>query len=177
MSDPNRDGTGSFDGLKPPTFDYSVTATGQITAHLKPTFEFGIAFDKMWDVNGDAKVAVVADGWTRVMVAAGKSSQGDCPFTYGIDVGADLYATVEAPRAFGWEPRKTPIASVNPVSAKPGGTCPQIEKRSISLEDDFSSAFTHAHPRSLPENDTVGHRLVKRGNIVGKHLFPKSAQF
>ena len=168
LSDPDRDGTGSFDGLKPPTFDYSVLATGQITAHLKPTFEFGIAFDKMWDVNGDAKVAIVADGWTRLMAAAGTSSQSSCPFTYGIDLGADLYATVEAPSAFGWQPRRTPIASVDPVSAKPGGTCPQIEKRS----DD--SAYLPSHEvfsRSLSRNDTIGHRPVKRGEVVGKHPF------
>lgn len=88
----------------------------------------------MWDV-GDAKVAVVADGWARLMAAAVVSSQGNCPFTYGIDVGADLYATVEAPEAFGWKPAQFPIAAVKPVAAKKGGTCPHIEKRSLGAVD------------------------------------------
>lgn len=104
LSAPDRDGTGSFDGLSQPTFDYLVTATGQVKAHLKPTFEFVIIFDKMWNV-GSAKVDVVADGWVRLTAAAGVSSSGNCPFTYGIDVGADLFATVSAPSAFGWAPR------------------------------------------------------------------------
>ena len=172
LSNPDRDGTGDFDGLKQPTFDYSVTAKGEITAHLKPTFEFGIVFDKMWNV-GDAKVAVVADGWTRLMAAAGISSQGNCPFTYGIDLGADLYATVEAPKAFGWNPTRFPIAAVSPVAAKKGGTCPQMEKRSLGAVDDTTDLpVVEVFPRSLVDvrsvNDSTGHQWTKRGEVFGK---------
>ena len=171
LSDPDRDGTGSFDGLKQPTFDYSVTATGEITAHLKPTFEFGIVFDKMWKVD-DAKVAVVADGWARLMAAAGVSSQGNCPFTYGIDLGADLYATVEAPKAFGWKPIRFPIAAVKPVAAKKGGTCPQIERRGLGATD-YVDDLPHVevYPRYLVDvdntNHSEGHQNTKRGEVVG----------
>ncbi len=172
LSDPNRDGTGNFEGLKQPSFDFSVTARGEITAHLKPTFEFGIVFDKMWKVD-DAKVAVVADGWVRLMAAAGVSSQGNCPFTYGIDLGADLYATVEAPKAFGWKPSRFPIAAVNPVAAKKGGTCPQIGKRgldALNYVEDLS--LVEVPPRYLAGgqsiNDSIGHQWGKRGEVFGK---------
>ena len=162
--------------MKQPTFDYSVTAAGEITAHLKPTFEFGIVFDKMWKV-GDAKVSVVADGWTRLMAAAAVSSQGNCPFTYGVDLGADLYATVDAPAAFGWKPTKFPIAAVKPVSVKPGGTCPEkVEKRSLEafhLVDD--ATYDEVMLRSLTDidenNRTSGHQWRKRVDVVGKFAF------
>ena len=174
LSDPNRDGTGDFQGLQQPTFDYSVTAQGEITAHLKPTFEFGIVFDKMWDV-GDAKVAVVADGWTRLTAAAGISSKGNCPFTYGIDLGADLYATVEAPATFEWEPIKYPIASVKPVAAKEGGTCPQAEKRSIGATDYVDTLpLVEVSRRTLGgmgwSNGSHRHHWEKRGDVVGMML-------
>ena len=176
LSNPDRDGTGDFQGLQQPSFDYSVTAQGEITAHLKPTFEFGIVFDKMWNV-GDAKVAVVADGWARLMAAAGVSSQASCPFTYGIDLGADLYATVEAPEAFGWTPTHFPIAAAKPVAAKKGGTCPQMEKRSLGAVDHVDELpFVEISPRYLAgievANESIGHRWGKRAEAFGK-LFPR----
>ena len=172
LSNPDRDGTGDFDGLKQPTFDYSVSAKGEITVHLKPTFEFGIVFDKMWNV-GDAKVAVVADGWSRLMAAAGISSQGNCPFTYGIDLGADLYATVEAPQAFGWTPTRLPIAAVSPVAAKKGGTCPQKEKRALGLRGSIADLpLVEVLPRSFAgvkgTNDSALHQWAKRSGVFGK---------
>ena len=181
LSDPNRDGTGDFQGLKQPSFDYSVIAKGEITAHLKPTFEFGIVFDKMWNVGGDAKVSVVADGWTRLMAAAGVSSQGNCPFTYGIDLGADLYATVEAPAAFGWKPTRFPIAAVKPVAAKKGGTCPQIESRSLGAVDYLDDLpLVDVSPQYLAgsesTNESNGHQWGKRGELVGES-FPTMTIF
>ncbi|KAL9030617.1 MAG: hypothetical protein Q9196_001284 [Gyalolechia fulgens] len=173
LSDPNRDGTGSFEGLMQPTFDYSVTASGEITAHLKPTFEFGIVFDKIWKVDA-AKVDVVADGWVRVKAEAGLSSSGNCPFTYGIDVGADLYASVSAPKQFGWTPRTFPIASLPAKAAKEGGTCPTKQKRDILYD-------AWLEPRMLPEpagNASSHHALAKRAAVVGPLLtLPKSSFF
>ncbi|KAL9131782.1 MAG: hypothetical protein Q9217_000387 [Psora testacea] len=155
-----------------PSFDCSVTAKSEITAHLKPTFEFGIVFDRMWNV-GDANVAVVADGWARLMAAAGLSSQGNCPFTYGIDLCADLYATVEAPEAFGWKPTRFPIAAVKPVAAKKGGTCPQIEKRSLGAADYVEDllSLVEVSPR-------IGHQWEKRGEVFGPLIkLPPSCVF
>ncbi|KAL8730716.1 MAG: hypothetical protein Q9166_003908 [cf. Caloplaca sp. 2 TL-2023] len=171
LSTPNRDGTGSFEGIKQPTFDYSVTATGQMTAHLKPTFEFGIVFDKMWKVDS-AKADVVADGWVRLKAAAGVSSSGNCPFTYGIDVGADLFASVSAPKAFGWAPRSFPIASLPAKAAKKGGTCPTKQKRDV-YEVLLGSAMV---PRAI--GNLSEHALVKRAPVVGPLLsLPKSCFF
>lgn len=172
LSDPNRDGTGSFEGIKQPTFDYAVTATGQITAHLKPTFEFGIVFDKMWKVDS-AKVDVVADGWVRVKAAAAASSTGNCPFTYGIDVGADLVATVSAPQAFGWAPRSFPIASLPAKAAKIGGTCPTMQKR--GWYDDLLGP--PLEPRTVG-NVSERALIAKRAPVVGPLLaLPKSCFF
>ena len=171
LSSPNRDGTGSFQGIKQPTFDYAVTATGQITAHLKPTFEFGIVFDKMWKVDS-AKVDVVADGWVRVKAAAGVSSSGNCPFTYGIDVGADLFASVSAPKAFGWAPRSFPIASLPAKAAKEGGTCPTKQKR------DVYDILLGPTVEAEANGNASEHALTKRAAVVGPLLtLPKSCFF
>ena len=171
LSAPDRDGTGSFEGLSQPTFDYSVTATGQVTADLKPTFEFGIIFDKMWHV-GSAKVDVVADDWVRLKAAAGVSSSGNCSFTYGIDVGADLFATVSAPSAFGWAPRSCPIAALPAKAAKEGGTCPTKQRRSI-YEALLEPTTQYGAIRNRSE-----HALVKRAAVVGPLLtLPKSCFF
>lgn len=164
LSPPDRSGTGSFDGIKQPTFDYSVTATGQITAHLKPTFEFGIKFDPMWKVDS-AGVDVVADGWARIMASAGVSSTGNCPFTYGIDVGADLYAVVIAPSAFGWSPTKFPIAPIPAKAAKEGGTCPTSQKRSVYEHTPWS-----ATPYIDAGYNNSEHTLQKRAGTYGPLL-------
>lgn len=171
LSNPNRDGTGSFQGIQQPTFDYSVTAAGRITAHLKPTFEFGVVFDKIWKVD-PARVAVVADGWLRLNAVAGVSSDGNCPFTYGIDVGADLFATVEAPSTFKWVPRKFPIASVPAKAVKKGGTCPTKQKRDV-----YDALLG---PPLLPRDSANAsmHLLAKRAPVVGPLLtLPKYCFF
>lgn len=174
LSSPSREGTGSFDGLQQPTFDYSIMATGTMTAHLKPTFEFGIVFDKMWNV-GAAKVDVVADGWVQVQMAAGKSSDGNCPFTYGIFVGADLYASVEAPTAFGWPKKTFPLASVPAKAAKEGGTCPTGSTPARrSIDEDYSSL-------SWPEIENMANntaaKLTKRGGTYGPLLTLPSSEY
>lgn len=163
LDEPSRDGTG-LQGVKQPTFDYSVTTTGHITAHLKPTFEFGIAFDKMWNV-GDAKVDIVADGWVRLTAAAGISSSGNCPFTYGLDVGADLYARAEAPSTFGWSPKSFPIAAVPAKTLKEGGSCPLSERRSIGYLE--PGEMSHYAGIGYVEAGNASHHLVKRGPTVG----------
>lgn len=170
LDEPSRDGTG-LQGVKQPTFDYSVTATGHITAHLKPTFEFGIVFDKIWNV-GDAKVDIIADGWVRLTAAAGVSSSGNCPFTYGLDVGADLYARAEAPSAFGWNPKSFPIAAAPAKTLKEGGSCPVSERRSIGYLE--SGEMSHYTGISYLEAGNASHHQVKRGLIVGPAFSLKS---
>lgn len=149
LENPDRDGTGTFEGLSEPTFDWSVEASGQITAHLKPTFEFGIIVDPIWHL-GNAKVDVVADGWVRFYANAAASSQGaECPFTYGVDVGADLYATADA-SAVGWGAKTFPLASIDPKTAISGGSCPAQEvRRSIPPYDDSSLLFLPSGNESM----------------------------
>jgi chitinase len=93
-SAPDHTGT---DVIGKPTFDFSVSAKGDITAHLKPTFSFGIKFEDTWKVD-PCQIQLVVDGYVRLYAEAQISSKDpDCPFTYGVDVGADLYAHVDAP--------------------------------------------------------------------------------
>ena len=78
---PDHSGT---DKVGLPTFDFSVSAKGDITAHIKPTFSFGIKFDSFWQVDA-CQVQLVADGYMRLYAEA-QTSQADpnCPFTYGV---------------------------------------------------------------------------------------------
>ena len=96
--------------------------------------------------------------------AAGVSSSGNCPLTYGIDVGADLFATVSAPKAFGWAPRSFPIASVPAKSANEGGSCPMMQKRDV-YETLLGTAMV---PRAA--GNSSKHALAKRAPVVGPLL-------
>jgi chitinase len=92
-------------GLKQPTFDASVVAQGQMTAHLRPTLSFGIEFDPRWGI-GKCTAELAADGFVRLRAQADLAG-GDamCPFRYAIDAGAKLTARAAAPDAFHWTPR------------------------------------------------------------------------
>ncbi|WPH03961.1 glycoside hydrolase, protein [Acrodontium crateriforme] len=151
------DGTGDFQGLSKPTFDYSVEATGRLSAHIKPTIEFGIIFDKRWGIS-NAAVQLVADGSVAVSATAG--TQGDCPFTYAVDVGARMYTHVDAPN-FGWNIPDFdlfPAVHRTPIS---GATCPS--KRDILDAD----VLTYTFNRTRMVSDRSARRLVKRIPRVG----------
>ena len=94
------DGTQSIGN---PTFDASVSANGEVTMHLKPTVTFGIVFDTRWNVP-DCSANLVLDGYVTFHAQAAASVQSDnsCPFSYGIDAGANVYAQLNAPDIFGW---------------------------------------------------------------------------
>lgn len=127
------DGTGDFQGIGRPTFDYSVTAVGKLSAHLKPTFEFGIKFDDIWGVP-PAVVQVIADGSVSVTMTA-TSDRPSCPFTYSVDVGARLYSHVDAP-SFGWNIPDFDLYPLVTKNAIQGGSCPS--KRSLYSDyDDY----------------------------------------
>lgn len=101
LDDPQRD----FDikGLQQPTFNLTVVAEGQLTAHLRPTLSFGIEFDKSWDVP-KCTAELVAEGWVRGRAKANILG-GDattCPFMYGLDAGAMLIARANVPPQFDW---------------------------------------------------------------------------
>jgi chitinase len=127
------DGTGDLQGLSKPTWDYSVTASGGLTAHLKPTVEFGVRFDPMWNVK-PAVVQLVADG-SVTLHAEATTQNGNCPFTYGVDVGARLYVHVDAPN-FGWNIPDFDLYPQISRSVFAGGSCPV--KRDLALSNSAS---------------------------------------
>lgn len=111
IDDPNYDGTQTI-GV--PTFEASVTATGEVALHLKPQVTFGIVFDSRWKVD-PCSVSLVLDGYIIFHAEASLSTSSDnsCPFTYGIDAGSNLYAQLASPSLFGWGgQQQIPIATV-----------------------------------------------------------------
>lgn len=91
---PDRDGTQK---IGEPTFNYTVTADGQITAHVKPTVTFGLDFNKNFLDIGSAKIDLVADGSVQLYATA-TTSNDESTFCYGVNAKASLYASVDAPR-------------------------------------------------------------------------------
>jgi len=145
------DGTGDFQGISHPTFDYSVTTTGTLAAHLRPTFEFGISFDDLWSIPS-ARVQLVADG-SVTLSAKATTESGQCPFTYGVDVGVRLYAHVDAP-SFKWNIPDFdiyPLATKSPIK---GDSCPS-QKRSLNFDDAEYFELGESHNSS-------SHLLVSR---------------
>ena len=152
LQDPDRDGTQI---LGQPTFDYSVSASGEIVTHLLPTITFGIDFEPRWKVDS-CKVDLVADGWVRFHATAEASgSNTNCPFSYGVDAGADLYAELTVPKLFNWgSGSRFDIGKVSPVQIVEGGSCPKSEKRSID------SVNAHLDSNELLSGPYIGHTQV-----------------
>lgn len=112
LEDPSRDFT--LTGLKEPTFNLSVTAKGQMTAHLKPTMSFGIDFDDTWGISS-CKAELLADGWVRLRAESnyGGDDAATCPFKYGIDAGASFTARATVPDNFNWSPQSKEFFSIS----------------------------------------------------------------
>jgi len=128
--------------LMSPTFYAGVQAQGSARAHLIPALQFGVEFDKYWG-GPKALATVQADSWVELRAAAGISTTGTCPFTWGLDVGVDLTAQATG---FGWTSPPFRLPGSGRMSVYPGGTCPDIspsskrdvppsllEKRGISI--------------------------------------------
>lgn len=100
LSSPQQDGTRM---LEAPSIDASVSVYGEVQLHIKPTVSFGIVFDSQWNVP-DCSASLVMDGYVIFHAQASASLNGDrtCPFSYGIDAGADMYAQLSAPPSFNW---------------------------------------------------------------------------
>ncbi|CAG8971988.1 hypothetical protein HYALB_00003326 [Hymenoscyphus albidus] len=119
--------TGNMDGLSNPSFYAGVKAEGSVEAHIKASMEFGIRFDDKWKV-GAAAAGVVADGYVRFKVGAGKSNEATCPWSYGLDLGVSLYAQVESPPLLGWGTKTWPLPGSGEVPLIKGGTCPDLKQ-------------------------------------------------
>lgn len=118
--------TGNFNGLQQPEFYAGITAEGSIKAHAIASLEFGIKFREKWNV-GNAIAAVVADGWVEAKAKAAATTNGNCPFTWGLTAGVDLYAKAEAPDYFKWKMDNFPLPGSGQTTIKPLEECPALD--------------------------------------------------
>ena len=114
--------TGDKNGLLAPTFYAGVLAQGDAKAHLIAALEFGVNFDKKWDVD-PLKAQVAADSWVGVSLAAAASTDETCPFTWGLDAGVDLYAKADG---FSWTTGKYKLPGTSKFTIVKGGQCPDL---------------------------------------------------
>ncbi|MCJ1250761.1 hypothetical protein MMC30_007989 [Trapelia coarctata] len=120
-----------------PLFDASVAANGYLTAHLKPTITFGIEFNKNLIPVDPAAVNLVADGFITAYANAGASTSGGASFCYGVDAGAQLYASLSVPSVFGWKLPQSRFQIGDPLKFQiVEETCPvQSSRRAISYNE------------------------------------------
>ncbi|KAF7533915.1 hypothetical protein G7Z17_g13445 [Cylindrodendrum hubeiense] len=162
--DPSLDRTGDFGSIKKPEFYAGIQVQGDISVKLSVAAEFGVRFVPKWKVD-PAAAAVVGEVSVMAKLGAGISTQNTCPFTYGLDVGARLYARVEAPQIFKWPGGEYDITPKWNKAIIKGGTCPDIgpipSKRDIKA---LASVFNS----SLLGNNLLQDRgLRKRGGVYG----------
>ncbi|KAF2856398.1 glycoside hydrolase family 18 protein [Plenodomus tracheiphilus IPT5] len=151
--------SGNQNGLLEPQLYAAVGAVGKAEAHLRAIAEFGIRFDDRWKV-GAATAGVVADGYVRFEVGVGKSTEASCPWTYGLTLGAKLYAQVDTPEQFGWGKKTWNLPGSGEVAIIPGGKCPDLRTGQPTRRDLLSIGSG---------NDTLdsAHRLGKRAVPIG----------
>ena len=108
-------------------------------------------------------------------MGAGVSTQAECPFTYGMQVGAKLYAQAEAPKVFKW-----PRASYDIVGWKKdiieGGTCPDLgglpTKRNTVVGLPWSG---HGENTSDLHGDLRGYQSLSLASGEERHSLKKRA--
>ncbi|EEY23441.1 chitotriosidase-1 [Verticillium alfalfae VaMs.102] len=128
-------------------------------------------------------------------LTAGVSTDAVCPFTYSLDVGARLYARIQAPKVFGWpggQYELTPKWNKGIIEA---GTCPKLgaipSKRDLDLVEAAAHLSTTDNPSQQGDTKVGGHNelerrsghLAKRGSVhgpvlslpVGKFFCPPSS--
>ncbi|KAF6825037.1 glycosyl hydrolases family 18 protein [Colletotrichum musicola] len=167
--DPDLKRNGDIKGLNKPSFYAGVQALGRVTAAISAAAEFGVRFNKRWEV-GPAAAAVVGEANVTIKIGAGISTKDTCPFTWGLDVGARLFAKAKAPSVFNWP--GTEVA-ITPAYNKPiieGGTCPDLgplpTKRDLDhLDIDRNSTRSLGHTHN---NSRRG--LNKRASVWGPVL-------
>lgn len=106
-----------------PTFEYGLTLEGFTTAHIKPTITFGIEFNRNLINIEPAAVNLVADGWLRLH-AEFETGSGGTSFCYGVDTGAEIYASIDVPKELKWTLPKShfTISSMGPTQVYPSGS-------------------------------------------------------
>lgn len=166
----------SKSGTQPlePEFEYGVSLSGHLSAHVKPTITFGIDWSDKFVSLDSCAVNLVADGHVTFHAKAETGSSGS-RFCYGIDAGADLYATIEAPDMFSWALPESPfmIMPIDDVTIFPSGldgeACStsgnkKMFRRDGDLpEDDVGSTSSSSTTFSRRE---LSKRAVKYGPLI-----------
>ncbi|KAH9209045.1 oviduct-specific glycoprotein [Leptodontidium sp. 2 PMI_412] len=172
--------TGDFSGIKKPEFYAGVAVQGDITGKLSAAAEFGLRFADRWEVP-PAAAAVVGEASVMTKLKGGVSTSGTCPFTFGMEVGARLFARVSG---FGWTSGDYDLTPKWNKIVLEEGTCPDLGpiplRRDLSLIEDgnYSDNSVYGGHHTLPslyENpDFVSENphqrrssLVKRGGVYG----------
>ncbi|EQB54270.1 hypothetical protein CGLO_05919 [Colletotrichum gloeosporioides Cg-14] len=145
-SKPSLDRTGDFSGIQKPEFYAGIKASGDVTFRLSAAAEFGVRFVERWDVP-PAAAAVVGEVSLTTKFAVGISTTGTCPFTYGLDVGARLFARATAPDPFGtgWSGGEVDLTDKWVRAIIKLGTCPDLSPIPSKRGGVYGPAF------SLPE--------------------------
>lgn len=172
---------GDMSGIKKPEFYAGVQVSGDVTARLSAAAEFGVRFDPKWKVD-PAAAAVVGEASVMIKMASGVSTQGTCPFTWGLDVGARLYARVKAPQIFKWPGAEYDITPKYNKPIVDGGTCPDLgpipSKRDLDaiglggFETLDAVEFNSSSLSLSPSSDLAlhGRSLGKRAAVWGPAL-------
>ncbi|KAL2752063.1 glycoside hydrolase family 18 protein [Sodiomyces alcalophilus JCM 7366] len=137
-----------------PAFEYGVAVSGHLSAHVKPTVTFGIDWHSNFASLESCAVNLVADGHITFHAEAEAGSSGS-RFCYGIDAGADIYATVEAPDMFSWALPESPfmIMPFDDVNIYPGSrggeVCSTSGSRKLLRRDGGDVLESDAGRRSM----------------------------
>ncbi|KFY45856.1 hypothetical protein V494_00722 [Pseudogymnoascus sp. VKM F-4513 (FW-928)] len=163
--DPDLKRTGDNEDLDEPTFYAGAKAMGDATAKISAAAEFGIRFDKRWDVD-PAAAAIVAEASVMMKMGIGISTKDTCPFTFGVDVGARLFARATAP-GFKWPGAEV---AITPAYRKPiieGGTCPGLGPLPTKRDLDSMYLIDGNDTHSSSHNSRA---LAKRAAVWGPVL-------
>ncbi|KAJ4392337.1 hypothetical protein N0V93_005963 [Gnomoniopsis smithogilvyi] len=150
--DPDLKRNGDDKDLDQPSFYAGVQALGDVTAKISAAAEFGVRFDKRWEVD-PAAAAVVGEASVMIKMGAGISTQDTCLFTWGLDVGARLFARAKAPAIFKWPGVEVPITPAYNKPVFEGGTCPGLGPLPTKRDLDcltIDGNYTHSHVLSVP---------------------------
>ncbi len=116
----------------------------------------------------------MAEGSVMVKMGAGVNTQASCPFTYGLQVGAKLYAQAEVPDNFIWSGARYDITGWE-KDIIDGGTCPDLgslpTKRSeipgLPVEKNVTTQQTTYYSFEGKSELARSHRFDKRSGVYG----------
>ncbi|KEY64330.1 hypothetical protein S7711_09875 [Stachybotrys chartarum IBT 7711] len=155
-----------------PEFEYGVSLSGHISAHVKPTITFGIDWNSNFASLDSCAVNLVADGHVTFHAEA-ETGSGGSSFCYGVDVGGDLYATIDAPDMFSWALPESPfmLMPINDVTVFPsaldGEACTTSGSRRLLRRDTLDDIETINNTFSpLSRTRSLNKRATTYGPLV-----------